>query len=156
MGLQEIRWPAYGFRVIDDYNFIWSGYPDGPRMVGVGLALALSASCALQTWIPISKRLLAAIISANHSFVMVIVVYAPTNDAAIATNMDFYDALKNAVSLVHPQDLLLVLGDFNAESGDKRAGLVNIIGPHGQNSTNENIWLFRDSCGGAGLKVAGS
>jgi len=125
-------------------------------MAGVGLALAPSANDALQTWTPISERLLTARFHANHSFVMMIVIYAPTNDAAIATKMDFYDALENAVCSVHRRDLLLVLGDCNAESGDDRAGLANIIGPHGRTFTNENTGLFRDFCGGAGLKVAGS
>jgi len=152
MGLQEMRWPASGFRVIDGYNFIWSGNPDGSKIAGVGLALALSASDSLQTWTPHLRAPTDCKIRANHSFVTLIVVYAPTNDAAIATKMVFYGALENAVSSVH----LLVLGDFNAESGDDRAGLANIIGPHGRTSTNENTGLFRDFCGGTGLKVAGS
>jgi len=125
-------------------------------MAGVELALAPSASCPLQTWTPISECLRTARFRANHSFVTVIVVYAPTNDAAIATKIDFYDALENVVSSIHRQDLLLVHGDFNAELGDDRDGLANIIGSYGHTSTNENTGLFCVFCGCTGLKVADS
>jgi len=67
---------------------------------------------------------------------------------------DFYNTLEDVVSSVYLRNLLFVLSNFNAESGYDKARLVNIIGLHGRTSTNKNTGLFRDFCGGAGLKMA--
>ena len=64
------------------------------------------------------------------SFVSVIAVYAPTNpisstaDAATPSE-EFYNLLQSTLSLVPQNDLLIILGDFNAHvGGDFTLGIL--------------------------------
>jgi len=50
----------------------------------------------------------------------------------------FYDQLASAVSGVPPHDILLVLGDLNAVTGQDRVGLEAVIGGFGSGIPNDN------------------
>ena len=54
------------------------------------------------------------------------------------------------------QDILLVLGDFNASTGTDRDGYETCVGPHGSETMNQNGIKFLDFGRSHGLRVAGS
>ena len=52
---------------------------------------------------------------ANHSNIMVIQVYAPTNNAEQAGIEWFYDDLQDLLELTPKKDVLFIIGDWNAK-----------------------------------------
>jgi len=56
MALQEVRWSDAGETTVGDYNYLWSGPPEGqPHQGGVALVLDQTSYCALITWHPINS-----------------------------------------------------------------------------------------------------
>ena len=53
-------------------------------------------------------------------------------------------------------DVLVVLGDFNAETGSDRAGYESCLGPHGFGAQNGNSQLLLEFAKSRGLLIGGS
>ena len=156
MGLQEVRWSQSGETAVGNYHLLWSGPPEGqPRFGGVALALNPAAYSALKSWFPVSNRLLVAKLQHRFGTLSVVVAYAPTNEASDDDKDDFYASLEQAMQLVNTNDLVLCLGDFNAESGTARDS-TNVVGPYGFGTDNNNSQRLRDFCIGANLRICGS
>ena len=64
--------------------------------------------------------------------------------------------LETAVTDCKKNDLLVVLGDFNAVTGTNRLQGDTVLGPWGSGLPNENSELFLSFCRGQNLSIAGS
>jgi exonuclease III len=47
-------------------------------------------------------------------------VYAPTNEAKEIEKEDFYNALQYVVDKIPKRDILIIMGDLNAQVGSER------------------------------------
>ena len=54
---------------------------------------------------------------ANHSYITVIQVYAPTSNAEEAEVEQFYEDLQDFLELKPKKDVLFIIGDWNAKAG---------------------------------------
>ena len=66
---------------------------------------------------------------------MVIQVYAPTSNAEEAEVEWFYDNLQDLLELAHPQNVLFIIGDWNAKVG--RQETPGVTGKYGLGIQNE-------------------
>ena len=78
--------------------------------------------------------------------------YAPTNDASDADKNEFYESMEQAMQLTNCNDLVLCLGDFNAETGSAR-NPPTVVGPHGSGTDNDNSRRRLDFCISANLRI---
>ena len=157
MGLQEVRWHGAGEVKMLDYTILWSGSPEGSaRQSGVGLAVDKRTSSALLSWQPVSERLFIAKFSHTFGILAVFVAYAPTNTSPDSDKDSFYAELDYHIQNLKPSDVVLGLGDFNAETGTTRVNLERVLGPHGSGTRNDNSECLLNFCSDKGLRVAGS
>ncbi|GFN94856.1 craniofacial development protein 2-like [Plakobranchus ocellatus] len=83
-------------------------------------------------------------------------VYAPTPDSEDVEIEKFYEEIEKAKDYLKSQDIIIVMGDFNAKVGDER--VEDVVGPCGIGTVNErgnkvpddddNVWV--KNCDGYG------
>ena len=152
-GVTEARIPGSDCRRINDAVFLHSG--GDQRIHGVALVLRPPFVHALQSWQPISDRLLQARLIHKHGHLTVIVAYAPTEPADDSEKDNFYNQLSASIRTVPPHDILAVLGDFNAASGLANSN-DRIVGPFGSGAVNDNSDRLITLCGMHSLTILGS
>ena len=76
---------------------------------------------------PVNKRLNTARIKGKYGSITVVQCYAPTNDSSEDEKGRFYSSLKTVVEQVPSNDVLVIIGDLNANIGNENAGLERAI-----------------------------
>ena len=146
LGLAEVRWTSSGRIISDGKTILYSGHSTNHAR-GVDLVLSKHAATALMGWKPISDRIISAHFRTRHVKVTVVQAYAPTEEAEEADKDTFYDQLQEELNAVPRHDMLLLIGDYNAQLDRERTGFETTIGPHGSsNRTNDNGERLRSFC----------
>ena len=68
--------------------------------------------------------------------------YAPTNDTDESIKDTFNEQLQAEVRLVPRHDLLVVMGDLNANVGNNNTNMDRVIGKYGCGTINDIVELF--------------
>jgi exonuclease III len=114
------------------WQLVWSG--GKIKQHGVGLLLSSAWQQALLEHTAINDRLLLARFQCQGSITLsVVVAYAPTDgdsEADLDRKQQFYLQLYSALQRVQRRDLVVVLGDFNAQVGEMLPCHQHIRGPH--------------------------
>ena len=80
---------------------------------------------------------------ANHSNIMVIQVYAPTNNAEEPDVEWFYDVLQDLRELTPKKDVLSNIGDCNAKAGSQETtGVIGKFGLEVQKEAGQRLTEF--------------
>ena len=144
IGMCEVTWPKSDKNTLQTGNkFIYSGGDDNVHEEGVGLLLSPGVNKSLIEWLPLGPGLLKARFNSKYIKTTVIVCYAPTEEADEVKKDLFYEQLQAATEEVPAHDMLLLIGDFNARTGNVKVGRESVIGRHGLRShlTNDNQGL---------------
>ncbi|KAL8612440.1 hypothetical protein ACOMHN_058568 [Nucella lapillus] len=131
------------------YTFFWKGKgQDEERIHGVGLAIKSTLLRQLpDLHTAINERLMNLRFSMNRSrHVTVISAYAPTLTSSDEAKDTFYEELNTLVKATHPEDKLILLGDFNARVGMDSASWKGVLGPHGTGKIHSNGLLLLGLC----------
>jgi len=64
--------------------------------------------------------------------------------------------LEHHIRQLKPSDVVLGLGDFNAEMGTSKVNLERVLGPHGSGTHNDNSERLLNFCSDLSLRIAGS
>lgn len=153
LGMSEMRWTGSGRINSDGMTILHSGH-DADHARGVGLVLSARAAAALEGWKPISDRIITTRLLTHHVKTTVVQAYIPTDDADEKRKDDFYRQLECELDGIPRHDLVLLIGDFNAQIGPDRAGSESIIGPHGTAArTNDNGERLRSLCDTANIAI---
>ena len=108
----------------------WSGHvEDKKKHSGVALLLAPEAKHALESFEPISDRLLKARFSTRHFSLSLFVAYAPHSSHTAEVQDSFWTRLSEELSAIPRRDMLMVIGDLNANTGQLREGIDSVLGP---------------------------
>ena len=151
LGLCETRWKNQGRLISDGQTMLYSGGEE--HMYGVGIILNKVASRTLLSWEPISNRIMTARIQGKHTKVTIVQVYAPTNAANDTDKDAFYETLQNAIDNIPSHDLIILMGDLNAQLHSDRNGYKLIKGPFGTGNLNNNGERMQDFCQQNKLKI---
>ncbi|GFO42886.1 craniofacial development protein 2 [Plakobranchus ocellatus] len=84
---------------------------------------------SLASWCPISDRIEIAKLVAKLLNLGIIQVYAPTSDSEDVAAEKFYEEIEKAKGYLKSQDIMIIMGDFNAKVGDERE--EDVLGPSG-------------------------
>ena len=153
LGLSEVRWLESGKFMSKNKTILFSGRQDNIHRDGVALILDKQAVSALEEWTPVNERLLTARFITAHAKVTVIQCYAPPNDHDDDDKDAFYQQLQDLVEKVPRHDILLVMGDLNAQIGEDRSGFEDVLGPHGYGKRTDNGDRFVQFCAMNNMKV---
>ena len=115
------------------YTMLFSGRLDNRSAEGVGLALSPQAQAALRHHQSISARILTAEFLTQVGPMMIVVVYALTNQDSAEVKEQFYEDLNCILSRGNRQ--VMVMGDLNASVSEKVHG---VVGPYGLESTTSD------------------
>ena len=86
--------------------------------------------------------------------IMVIQVYAPTNNAEEAEVERFCEDLQNILELAPQKDVLFIIGDWNAKVGSQETpGVTDKFGLGVQNETGQRLTLLQTSLPATGEKT---
>ena len=92
----------------------------------------------------ISKMTMISVRFQSKSFnIMVIQVYAPTNNAEEAEVERFYEDLQDLLELTPKKDVLFIIGDWNAKVGSQETpGVTGKFGLGVQNEAGQRLTKF--------------
>ena len=146
LALPESRLPGSGATNICGTTILHSGTPSS-HTHGVVILLRLWAKVAWEAagrvFQPVSKCILRICLNCHLSYMSVLSIYAPTNspnstsESAGPSNA-FYDQLQSTLSSVPASDLLVIMGEFNAQVDSDCSSWNSVMGPHGLREYNEN------------------
>ena len=132
LGVSECRWSGFGrLRTQTGEIILYSGRDDDVHQSGVAIVMTRYASRCLESWSPVSDRIITARFHSKYIKTTIVQVYAPTNEAEDEAKETFYDQLQKVLDAVPRHDMLLVMGDWNAKVGVRQEGESGIVGKHG-------------------------
>ena len=146
LGLSEMRRIGSGREIHQGKTILYSGQKEH-HVRGVGIVLNNQAAQALIGWEPVNERIITARLQSRHTKSTIVQVYAPTEEAEQADKDNFYEQLQDTLNRVPSHDVLILIGDLNAQIDSHRGGLEHVIGPHGTaRRTNDNGKRFMLLC----------
>lgn len=156
LGLSETRWTGFGEKKLATGQcFLYSGNSTLHEK-GVGFLLSPAAYKGLMEWQPINERIITARFKSQLRNVTIIQCYAPTEVTQYAAKEAFYEQLTDTLNRVHKKDVVLLLGDMNAQIGSDNGEIEHIMGKHALGSMTENGELFTEFCDIQDLVIGGS
>jgi hypothetical protein len=142
----------------DEYTLIYSGLPsDSKTRNAHGVAICLDKAATKvwkdsgSEWEAISERIVKVRLNCLPVNITVIAIYSPVNpinkEMANASEK-FYNDLQDTINKVSTEDMLLVMGDFNARlGGNQQQQILNyVIGPFTVDKENENGTRLTEFC----------
>lgn len=159
-GIQESKWFGSDVWNAGEYIFLHSGRPlpsaneSAVRNEGVGIALDKVATeawkSAGEVWEAVSSRIVMARLKwlgsekrrqhgKRATYVSVVCAYAPTAKAPPGIKEKFYSDLQDTIDKIPQNDVLVMLGDFNARVGVLEQGSdawQRVLGRHGMHERN--------------------
>ena len=149
LGITESRWTETGKRKLGTgETIIWSGRTDGHHKEGVALIIKKEHTHTLLKWEPINERLLYTRFNSKFAKLSVIVCYAPTEDAEDEIKDKFYESLQAIIAKIPKHDVLMIIGDFNAQVGNDNRGRERVMGKHGigiKSNNGERLCEFSET-----------
>ncbi|GFO15252.1 craniofacial development protein 2-like protein [Plakobranchus ocellatus] len=132
LDLAEVRWTRAGSMKLGGKTLIYSGGQTHER--GIGILFNVTMAKSLGRWCPISDRVVVAKLVAKPLNLGIIQVYAPTSDSKDVEVEKFYEEIEKAKGYLKSQDIIIVMGDFNAKVRDER--IEDVVGPSGIGTVN--------------------
>ena len=133
LGLSEIRWTGSGKIQKEQHTILYSGGDNHTR--GVGIIINRNINKAVLGYWPVSDRIIMMKIQGKPFNIAIVRVYAPTSASTDDEIEEFYNLLESTLDQVKSNEVLVVMGDLNANVGQERNG--NIVGPCGVGEKNE-------------------
>ena len=137
VALAETKRKGRGSEQIDDYVHLYSGVDKANRAkAGISLLIRKRLTRYIKDWDPISERIIKAELNLKGYEVVLIGIYAPTNDEPTAQKDEFWEKIAHVLDNISNRKEIILLGDFNGHVGSKTNN--DIVGPYGGTSTNDN------------------
>ena len=155
LGISECRWSGSGrLKTRTGETILYSGRDDNIHQSGVALVMTKQTAGCLESWMPVSDRIMTARFTSRFIKTTVVQVYAPTNEADEETKNSFYDMLQKVTDEIPRHDMIMMMGDWNAKIGAKQEGENGVVGRHGfGDERSENGVRFVSFCAANNLAI---
>ena len=159
LGVQETRLEEQKIDVGDHKLFLTDSWLSTAkaRQGGVGIAVTKTLAGSIIEQVAVSTRVAFVKFAAQRraNFV-VIVCYAPTNEADVLAKDNFWNQLSSLVSSFKQRERVCHVGDFNAEPGQQSDVNVPCRGPFGMGEENDNSEKLLSFCVSHDLLIDGT
>ena len=142
LGISELKWTGMGEFNSDDHYIYYSGQ-ESLRRNGVAIMVNkrvrnVALGCNLK-----NDRMISVRFQGKPFNITVIQVYAPTSNAEEAEVERFYEDLQGLLELTPQNDVLFIIGDWNAKVGSQETpGVTGKFGPGVQNEAGQRLTEF--------------
>ncbi|CAF2370343.1 unnamed protein product [Rotaria sp. Silwood2] len=144
-GLAEIRWEGQGhFNTTKGHTVIYSGNEKRGQH-GVAIWIHRKIAKAIISYEPVNERMMVVRLNARPKNITLVQVYAPTTTAEEEVTATFYEELERASKKIPKNDIMMMMGDFNAKVG-KQNVIGPAVGPFGLGEANDAGDRFREFC----------
>ncbi len=155
-----------GITNVGDYTMIYSGASSVNKTKiahGVAICLNKQATTAWKNlgavWEPINERILMVRLQCTPVNVSLLAIYSPINPNGqpllITASDTFYADLQRTIDSIPSNDLILIMGDFNARVGKQQHYTSSkVVGPHAVDHINENGQRLVDFCAANNLIIS--
>ncbi|XP_062858811.1 craniofacial development protein 2-like, partial [Trichomycterus rosablanca] len=141
--ISELKWTQSGHFQSNEHWVYYSGN-DNQRRNGVAFILNQRLANTVLKYNTVSDRVISIRLQGAPIHVTVIQVYSPTTDAKEEDVELFYEQVQEEIDRTQNQDLLIIMGDFNAKVGHGKQGTV--VGKFGLSKRNEAGERLIDFC----------
>lgn len=153
LALTSVRRAGSGYTDFPLGRLYHSGHCEGLRSkAGVGIMIARHFIGSIASWHAVDKHICYLRIRIEGKIFCIVVVYGPVNSHAMYET--FIRTLSNTVAALPKYDHLIILGDFNAHTGNDSVKWKGICGPYGDSSVNRSGELLLSFCASHNLRVA--
>ena len=135
--ISEIRWTGMGELNSDDHWIYYCGQ-ESLRRNGVAIVVNKRVQNAVLGCNLKNDRMISFRFQGKPFNITVIQVYAPTSNAEEAEVEQFYEDLQDLLELTPQQDVLFIIGEWNAKVGSQKT--PGVTGKFGLGVQNE-AWL---------------
>ncbi|KAK9719683.1 hypothetical protein QE152_g22489 [Popillia japonica] len=158
LGLCDTRWPGQGDKLNKNGSTIlFSGKGEHEdRLNGVAIIISKNARKSLLEWKPISDRILTVRIKSSVRLITIIQCYAPREVSEEEPKDVFYQELSSTLQKVKKGDIIILMGDLNANVGSNNEEYENIMGQHGLGQRNSNGERLIELCMEHDLIIGGT
>lgn len=153
--ITETKKKGQGSAMVDDYVHIWSGVPKSERAkAGVAVLIKKIYNKHIQDIQFITERHLKIVVRIRNIELVIVAVYAPTNDTMDAVKDTFYDTLDDILQGIKKHQQLILAGDLNARVGSRQND--EVVGQYGEIRVNDNGERLINICKQHELKINNS
>jgi exonuclease III len=138
VAVQEIHWQGQGRIDKKDFSLFYSVPKERTRQYGTGFIVNAQTRTSLLSFEPLSDRLCKLRLCGKSRNLTLLSTYTPTEDSPATMKDEFYDQLSQECEKASKYDILILIGDFNANIGRENftATVAGIYTLH--EVTNEN------------------
>lgn len=139
LGITEHRWAKEGHFTTEDGGRMHFSGNEKKGQGGVGLWISKNKTGAILGYNPVNGRIMSIRLRGANKNLKIIQIYAPTSKAKKEEIELFYTDLQKEIDNTDRNDVLIVMGDFNAKVGSLQSETERgIIGQHAYGGRNKN------------------
>lgn len=127
--IQEIRWTDSGHQKIGESVVFYSGSQNQRHEFGTGFVVREELVGSVIEFKPINERMCQIRFAGKWYNYTMLSIHAPTEEKDDIVKEAFYDELERTLYGIPKQDMVVMLGDFNAKVGKEEA-FRPVIGSH--------------------------
>ena len=140
--ISELRWTGMG-EFNSDNHYIYHCGQESLRRNGVAIIVNKRVRNAVLGCNLKNDRMMSVHFQGKPFNIMVIQVYAPTNNSEEAEVEQYYEDLQDLLELTPQKDVLFIIGDWNAKVGSQETpGVTGKFGLGVQNESEQRLIGF--------------
>ncbi|XP_042856752.1 craniofacial development protein 2-like [Penaeus japonicus] len=143
LGISELKWTDKGYFRSEDFTVYYSGHKSN-RTRGVAIICNKMVANAVLGFNPLNDRIMTLRIQCKPINVTIVQVYAPTTAAEETEIEEFYEQLQEVTESIPSQDIVIIMGDFNAKVGSREE--KPMTGKFGLRDRNTSRDMLVDFC----------
>ncbi|KAI5753676.1 hypothetical protein M8J77_002391 [Diaphorina citri] len=140
LGISDTQWIGSGSKVVGENGNViyYSSNNDKGHRYGVAIIVDNEISKSVESFTvftPLSDRIIMIKVKSKIGYTNITQIYAPTADKADEEVETLYQDLQSLLRTTKPQDVTIIMGDFNAKVG--REAVDGCTGNFGLSDRNE-------------------